>query len=286
MNALLFLPGLCVVLFRALGAVQTLVSLAIIAGVQAILGAPFLLTNWRAYVSSAFDFSRVFLYKWTVNWRFLNEATFLEARTARVLLCAHAALLAAFGLFRWTGIGTQGVSWITRRWHGERPLMLTPACTSCAHPDIIVTLFTSNLIGVVVARSLHYQFYSWYAHALPLLCWMALPWAAARYVGARSDVLMQCCGAWRSRVCVERVSLDPPVIAGVAGRARRANYGAMDITAYTLGCGGTGADQVTIFLPSGRTSSWRMCPPFCSITKRAPRPMPVFTRGSQGREYG
>ena len=111
MSALLFLPGLCVVLFRALGTVQTLVSLAIIAGVQVILGAPFLLADWRAYVSSAFDFLRVFLYKWTVNWRFLDEATFLDAGTARVLLGAHAALLAAFGLFRWTGIGTEGVSW-------------------------------------------------------------------------------------------------------------------------------------------------------------------------------
>lgn len=131
MSALLFLPGLCVVLFRALGTVQTLVSLAIIAGVQVILGAPFLLADWRAYVSSAFDFSRVFLYKWTVNWRFLDEATFLDAGTARVLLGAHAALLAAFGLFRWTGIGTEGVSWITRRWRGERPLTLTPSCTSC-----------------------------------------------------------------------------------------------------------------------------------------------------------
>ncbi|WFC96504.1 dolichyl-P-Man:Man5GlcNAc2-PP-dolichol alpha-1,3-mannosyltransferase [Malassezia brasiliensis] len=119
MSALLFLPGLCVVLFRALGAAQTLVSLAIIVGVQVVLGAPFLLADWRAYVSSAFDFSRVFLYKWTVNWRFLDEATFLKARTARVLLGVHAALLAAFGLFRWTGIGNQGMSWVKRRWNGE-----------------------------------------------------------------------------------------------------------------------------------------------------------------------
>lgn len=35
----------------------------------------------------------------------------------------------------------------------------------------IFPMFLANFIGVVCARSLHYQFYSWYFHSLPYLLW-------------------------------------------------------------------------------------------------------------------
>ena len=34
-------------------------------------------------------------------------------------------------------------------------------------------LFVSNFVGVCFARTLHYQFYSWYFHSLPLMLWTA-----------------------------------------------------------------------------------------------------------------
>lgn len=34
-----------------------------------------------------------------------------------------------------------------------------------------MTIFTSNFIGVVFARTLHYQFYCWYFHTIPYLLW-------------------------------------------------------------------------------------------------------------------
>lgn len=129
MNVLLYLPGLLVVLFRAWGAWYTVASLAIIlGGTQVLLGLPFLLHDPLAYMKGAFDFSRVFLYKWTVNWRFLDEKLFLSASFSRWLLYLHLSLLLLFGLCRWTGISQQGWRWISRRWRGDS-MPMTPSCT-------------------------------------------------------------------------------------------------------------------------------------------------------------
>lgn len=174
MSILLYLPGLLVILFKRKGLVATFIRLLSIGALQAFFALPFLQEDLWAYVRLAFDLGRVFLYKWTVNWRFLDEQTFLSPTWARTLMAGHIITLVAFGLFRWCK--PDGSVWAVLARGFRRPLL--PAGLAPVTPDYVATvLFTSNLIGIIFARSLHYQFYSWYAQQIPFLAWRTrYPW--------------------------------------------------------------------------------------------------------------
>lgn len=101
MNILLYLPALLVLLVRSRGIIATMFHLCIMFGVQVLVARPFLENHPREYVTNAFEFSRVFLYKWTVNWRFLGETTFLSKGFALTLISGHLLTLLAFGLMIW-----------------------------------------------------------------------------------------------------------------------------------------------------------------------------------------
>ncbi|XP_060006131.1 dol-P-Man:Man(5)GlcNAc(2)-PP-Dol alpha-1,3-mannosyltransferase isoform X2 [Lagenorhynchus albirostris] len=101
MNVLLFAPGLLFLLLRQFGLRGALPKLGICAVLQVVLGLPFLLENPIGYVSRSFDLGRQFLFRWTVNWRFLPEALFLHRAFHLALLTAHLTLLLLFALCRW-----------------------------------------------------------------------------------------------------------------------------------------------------------------------------------------
>ncbi|KAG8956807.1 dolichyl-P-Man:Man(5)GlcNAc(2)-PP-dolichol alpha-1,3-mannosyltransferase [Tulasnella sp. 424] len=105
MNILLYLPGILVILVQTVGLFAGLQHIALVIGIQGLLAVPFLSTHPKEYLSNAFNLSRVFLYKWTVNWRFVPEPVFLSSTFAKSLLVAHVFLLLAFGL-KWPEAGS------------------------------------------------------------------------------------------------------------------------------------------------------------------------------------
>ena len=101
MSILLYLPGLLVVLFKRHGPFHTLRHVANIVLYQALIALPFLHTHPWSYLSSAFELSRVFLHKWTVNWRFVPEDVFLSRSWASTLLAGQLFTLIAFASVKW-----------------------------------------------------------------------------------------------------------------------------------------------------------------------------------------
>lgn len=156
MNTLLFLPGLILVLYLQGGFKSVVLSAGLIGAVQVVLGLPFLVRYPRAYLSCAFDFKRQFLYKWTVNWRFLGEQVFLSSAFAKGLLLTHLVTLSLWAYYR-----------VGRRldWSQFPP----KPNTRLTGDGIVRIMAESNMIGIICARSLHYQFYSWYLHLIPFM---------------------------------------------------------------------------------------------------------------------
>uniref|UniRef100_A0A0M3ID10 dolichyl-P-Man:Man5GlcNAc2-PP-dolichol alpha-1,3-mannosyltransferase n=1 Tax=Ascaris lumbricoides TaxID=6252 RepID=A0A0M3ID10_ASCLU len=167
MNVLLFAPAVFFILLLNNGPAKTTFLLAVCGVVQLYIATPFLLYDPVSYLKRSFDLGRVFLFKWTVNWRFLREEVFLDKRLHVTLLVLHALLLLAFA----------GKVWF--RSHGGLVLLLHNLSrglrTRIGSNEVLMALFTANLLGICVARSLHYQFYSWYFHSLPYLLFSTVP---------------------------------------------------------------------------------------------------------------
>ena len=132
MSALLYLPGLLVVLFKRHGLMGTVRYMIYMAAVQIFLARPFIGEHLHSYLRNAFDFSRVFLYRWTVNWRFVDEQTFLSPMWARSLLLGHITVLVAFGLYKWCQSDGGALTVIRRGLRRpSRPAGLSPVSPDC-----------------------------------------------------------------------------------------------------------------------------------------------------------
>jgi alpha-1,3-mannosyltransferase len=174
MSLLLALPAVGIMLFLARGVQAGLKQAWLMAQLQIVMAFPFLPTNWMGYLSRAFEFSRQFLFKWTVNWRFVGEETFLSNAFSTSLLVGHVSTLLLFATTRWLRPAEKPVLELV-----SNVLKLEEPCGKMQHavsirinPNyILTTILTANAIGMLFARSLHYQFYAYIALATPFLLW-------------------------------------------------------------------------------------------------------------------
>ena len=204
MNVLLFAPALWMLLIKDVGFIGSLNCIALCAFLQVGLAAPFLATNFWGYVGRSFELGRVFMHKWTVNLKFLPEELFVSKWLALGLLGCHLFVLGMFMAHRWChaegGVAAvvgkalaspyvptsvMAVEQAKKEEHAQKgdektekkKAGTTPATTTenvkrvLSTEHILVTMLTCNFIGIVFCRSMHFQFYCWYWHSVPLLLW-------------------------------------------------------------------------------------------------------------------
>ena len=174
MSLLLVLPALGVILFLVRGVGAGFKQVWLIAQLQVIIAFPFLPAGPMLYLSRAFEFSRQFLFKWTVNWRFVGEDTFLSRGFSTALLAGHVTTLLLFITTRWLRPAERPI--IDIIWEAldfKEPLgKMQHAVSIRVSPNyILTTILTAIAIGMLFARSLHYQFFAYIAWATPFLLW-------------------------------------------------------------------------------------------------------------------
>uniref|UniRef100_A0A1I7UUL8 dolichyl-P-Man:Man5GlcNAc2-PP-dolichol alpha-1,3-mannosyltransferase n=1 Tax=Caenorhabditis tropicalis TaxID=1561998 RepID=A0A1I7UUL8_9PELO len=168
MNVLLFAPALFFTLILNNSFLHTFGYLSVCAVIQLYVGSPFLLYDWKSYVQRSFDLGRVFMFKWTVNWRFLPEDLFLDKRFHVALLVGHITVLGLFAWYMWfRRLNGLPSSMYIRVFEGIQ--------TKTGALETYYAFCTANFIGIAFSRSLHYQFYSWYFHQLPFLLFCDYP---------------------------------------------------------------------------------------------------------------
>ncbi|KAI5680427.1 hypothetical protein M9H77_01654 [Catharanthus roseus] len=175
MNVLLYAPPLFILMLKAMDIFGVISALSGAVLVQILLGLPFLLSYPVAYISRAFNLGRVFIHFWSVNFKFVPEQIFVSKELAIVLLAAHLGLLTLFAHYRWCRSEGGLFSLILSKFTHLKPTSSSFfSVKRLLRPEhIATTMFVGNFIGIVCARSLHYQFFSWYFYSLPYLLWKA-----------------------------------------------------------------------------------------------------------------
>lgn len=212
MSMLLPLPAIGIVLLQSVGRERAITQALVMAQVQIIVGYAFMARYTPQYFGNAFDLSRQFLYRWTVNFRFVPESVFLSRAFSYALLAVHAGLLSLFSISRWLApIRTTGSfpvipsasseslskeetdkpeapgpisAWKALKLalfdpyasegsSGPIPTMAQDLLSAASATFVPTAILTATAVGMLCARSLHYQFYAWGYWGTPFLLWRA-----------------------------------------------------------------------------------------------------------------
>ncbi|KPM45418.1 Dol-P-Man:Man(5)GlcNAc(2)-PP-Dol alpha-1,3-mannosyltransferase [Neonectria ditissima] len=177
MSLLLVLPAVGVILFLGRGFNASLRLAWLMGQVQFAIAIPFLAKNPRGYLSRAFELSRQFKFEWTVNWRMLGEDLFLNKSFSLFLLASHATVLLIFIVARWLQPTNRPLSDMIPSFMRGKPPFTPSEERRISHyvtPQyVMTTMLSANVVGLLFARSLHYQFYAYLAWATPYLLWRA-----------------------------------------------------------------------------------------------------------------
>lgn len=180
MSLLLVLPMVGILIFFTQGVFGTVAVLGSMGALQLLTATPFLRFPW-AYLSRAFEFSRQFFFKWTVNWRFVGEDVFLSKQFSYTLLALHASVLLTFIVTRWLPPTGKSLPDVLRATFSQNQNW-GPLHKGFSPKYILTTILTANVIGLLFARSLHYQFYAYLAWSTPYLLWRSGQHPVSQYV--------------------------------------------------------------------------------------------------------
>ena len=166
MHVLLFLPALLLNLNYHFGLIKTLLSMAIVAVAQLVIGLKWIMAYPDAYFAKVFEFGRGFMYSESLNWQFLSEAVMTSKGFGNFLLAVHLFLLLAFLFGKWTHPGRGLGAWLKELRLNE----LGNTTARLLSPRFVaLSMFACNMIGILCLRSMHSQFYSWYQQTMPLI---------------------------------------------------------------------------------------------------------------------
>jgi alpha-1,3-mannosyltransferase len=191
MNIILFAPALGVILLLELGFWGTVGYIVMCGLIQIALAAPFLAVDPMAYVQAAFNVTRVFKRYWSVNFKWVPctqlpveqetllvdcEGPFSSAWFGMLMKVLFVSTLLIFANCRWCawekggGKKGKGLIMLLKDVLTQRDTNKAGSAVLSAQ-QMVLMFFTSNVLGIIFARSLHFQFYIWYFHTLPFLLW-------------------------------------------------------------------------------------------------------------------